>query len=148
MKKERETIMDKRLSRRGFIKKSAAALGTVFICDLTGIFGTGTRNAFKAFSSEGLRENNLSHVNVKLWPGRSERTKQRFADAISEDVVKILECDEKSVSVAIEEVDPIDWKEEVYDPLIQPWPNRFLIPDRFGFPLPSNSVRRPASPGW
>ena len=46
--------MDKRLSCRGFIKRSAVALGTFLVCDLTGIVGTGGRNAFKAFFPEGL----------------------------------------------------------------------------------------------
>jgi 4-oxalocrotonate tautomerase len=111
--------MDKRLSRRGFIKKSAVALGTIAVCDLTTIVGTGRGNAFKALASEGLKENNSPHVSVKLWPGRSEQTKQRLADAIVEDVVNIIGCDEESVSVAIEEIDPKDWKEKVYDPLIR-----------------------------
>ena len=119
MKKERGTIMDKRLSRRGFLKKSAIALGTVVVCGLTGIVGTGRRNAFKALASEGLKENNMSHVSVKLWPGRSAQTKQQLADAIVEDVVNIIGCGEESVSVAIEEVDPKHWKEKVYDPLIR-----------------------------
>jgi 4-oxalocrotonate tautomerase len=57
-------------------------------------------------------------VSVKLWPGRSEKTKQRLADAIVEDVVNIIGCGEESVSDAIEEIDPKDWKEKVYDPLI------------------------------
>ena len=110
--------MDKRLSRRSFIKKGACALGTVAICDLTGIVGTGRRSAFKALASEGLKENNMPHVSVKLWPGRSEQTKQQLADAIVQDVVNIIGCGEESVSVTIEEVDPKDWKEKGYAPLI------------------------------
>jgi 4-oxalocrotonate tautomerase len=111
--------MDKKFSRRGFIKKSAIALGTVAVYDLTWIVGTERGNAFKALASEGLKENNMPHVSVKLWPGRSEQTKQRLADAIIKDVVNIVGCGEESVSVAIEEVDPKDWKEKVYDPLIR-----------------------------
>ena len=111
--------MDKKLSRRGFIKKSAIALVTVAVCDLTWIIGTEKGNAFRALASEGLKENNMPHVSVKLWPGRSEQTKQRLADAIVKDVVNIVGCGEESVSVAIEEVDPKDWKEKVYDPLIR-----------------------------
>jgi 4-oxalocrotonate tautomerase len=111
--------MDKRLSRRGFIKKSAVALGTVAVCNLTCIIGTGRGSAFKALASEELKENNMPHVSVKLWPGRSEQTKQRLADAIVEDVVNIIGCGEESVSVSVEEVDPKDWKEKVYDPLIR-----------------------------
>jgi 4-oxalocrotonate tautomerase len=111
--------MDKKFSRRGFIKKSAIALGTVAVYDLTWIVGTERGNAFKALASEGLKENNMPHVSVKLWPGRSEQTKQRLADAIIKDVVNIVGCGEESVSVAIGEVDPKDWKEKVYDPLIR-----------------------------
>ena len=116
---EKEKSMDKRLSRRGFIKKSAVALGTIAVCDLTAIVGTRRGNAFKALASEGLKENNSPHVSVKLWPGRSEQTKQRLADAIVEDVVNIIGCDEESVSVAIEDVSSGDWKEKVYDPEIR-----------------------------
>jgi len=111
--------MDKRLSRRGFLKKSAVALGTAVVCDLTGFVDTGRGNAFKALASEGLKENNMPHVCVKLWPGRSEQTKQRLADAIVQDVVNIIGCSEDSVSVAIEEVSSGDWKEKVYDPEIR-----------------------------
>ena len=111
--------MDKKFSRRGFIKKSAIALGTVAVYDLTWIVGTERGNAFKALASEGLKENNMPHVSVKLWPGRSEQTKQQLADAIVQDVVDIVGCGEESVSVAIEEIDPNDWKEEFYDPLIR-----------------------------
>ena len=111
--------MDKRLSRRGFIKKSAVALGAVAVGDLTEILSTLGGNAFNALASEGLKENNMTHVSVKLWPGRSEQTKQRLADAIVEDVVNIIRCDEGSVSVSIQDVSSRDWKEEVYDPEIR-----------------------------
>ena len=111
--------MDKRLSRRGFIKKSAVAFGSIAVCDLTGIIGAERVNAFRALASEGLKENNSPHVSVKLWPGRSEQTKQRLADAIVEDVVNIIGCDEESVSVSIEDVSSGDWKEQVYDPEIR-----------------------------
>ena len=111
--------MNKRLSRRGFIKKSAVALGTVAVCNLTEIVGTERVNAFRALASEGFKKNNMSHASVKLWPGRSEQTKQQLADAIVEDVVNIIGCDEESVSVSIEDVSSGDWKEQVYDPEIR-----------------------------
>jgi 4-oxalocrotonate tautomerase len=112
--------MDKKLSRRSFMKKSAVALGTVAACNLTCIIGSGKDDAFKASASEGLMENNSPHhVSVKLWPGRSEQIKQRLADAIVEDVVNIIGCGEESVSVAIEDVSSGSWKEKVYDPEIR-----------------------------
>jgi 4-oxalocrotonate tautomerase len=49
-----------------------------------------------------------------MYPGRSEAQKQQLADAIVKDVVNIAQCEESSVSVAIEEVDPKLWSETVY----------------------------------
>ena len=58
----------------------------------------------------------MPHVIVKLWPGKSERQKARLAEAIARDVIDVLGYGEESVSVAIEEVKPEDWKELVYKP--------------------------------
>ena len=58
----------------------------------------------------------MPHVIVKLWPGKSEQQKKRLADAITNDVMKILSYGEESVSVAIEEVKSQDWTEKVYKP--------------------------------
>ncbi len=53
----------------------------------------------------------MPHVIVKLYPGRTEEQKKRLADEIVRDVVEIAKCAEKSVSVAIVEVNPEDWTE-------------------------------------
>lgn len=58
----------------------------------------------------------MPHVIVKLYPGRSEEQKKRLARAIAQDVVAIVQCDEKYVSVAFEEIDPDQWPERVYRP--------------------------------
>jgi 4-oxalocrotonate tautomerase len=58
----------------------------------------------------------MPHVIVKLYPGRTEEQKKRLADEIVRDVVEIAKCAEKSVSVAIEEVNPEEWTEKVYKP--------------------------------
>jgi 4-oxalocrotonate tautomerase len=58
----------------------------------------------------------MPHVIVKLWPGKSEEQKRRLADAISKDVMNILNYGEESVSVAIEEVSSKSWAEQVYKP--------------------------------
>jgi 4-oxalocrotonate tautomerase len=58
----------------------------------------------------------MPHVIVKLWPGKSEEQKRRLADAISKDVMDILNYGEESVSVAIEEVSSKSWAEKVYKP--------------------------------
>lgn len=60
----------------------------------------------------------MPHVNIKMYPGRSEDIKQELTDAIVRDVVAITKCQEKSVSVAIEEIDSTEWPEKVYKPEI------------------------------
>ena len=58
----------------------------------------------------------MPHVIVKLHPGRSDQQKELLAEEIVKDVVVIAKCEEKSVSVAFEEIDPADWPQKVYKP--------------------------------
>jgi 4-oxalocrotonate tautomerase len=58
----------------------------------------------------------MPHIIVKLYPGRSEQQKIQLANAIVKDVVAIVKCEEKSVSLAIEEIKPEIWAEKVYKP--------------------------------
>jgi 4-oxalocrotonate tautomerase len=58
----------------------------------------------------------MPHVIVKLWPGKSEQQKARLAEEIAKDVMSVLNYGEESVSVAMEEVEPRDWAEKVYEP--------------------------------
>ena len=58
----------------------------------------------------------MPHVIVKLYPGRSEEQKKLLAREIVKSVREIAVCEEKSVSVAFEEVAPADWAEKVYKP--------------------------------
>jgi 4-oxalocrotonate tautomerase len=58
----------------------------------------------------------MPHVIVKMHPGRTVEQKSKLAQAITDSIVKIAKCEEKSVSVAIEEVAPEDWLETVYRP--------------------------------
>src|SRR4051812_11568228 len=58
----------------------------------------------------------MPHVIVKLWPGKSEQQKQRLAQAITDNVMKVLGYGDESVSVAFEEIDANDWGERVYEP--------------------------------
>jgi len=66
----------------------------------------------------------MPHVIVKLYPGRSKLQKTRLAEEIVKDVVAIAKCEEKSVSVAFEEIKPEDWAEEVYKPDILDSPGK------------------------
>jgi len=58
----------------------------------------------------------MPHVIVKLWPGKSEGQKNRLAEAITKNVIDILNYGEESVSVAMEEIKPEDWVAKVYRP--------------------------------
>ncbi len=58
----------------------------------------------------------MPHVIIKLYPGRTEAQKKQLASEIVKDVTAIARCEQKSVSVAFEEVDPQDWVEKVYKP--------------------------------
>jgi len=58
----------------------------------------------------------MPHVIVKMHPGRTIEQKNKLAQAIADSVVKIAGCEDKSVSVAIEEIAPEDWAEKVYRP--------------------------------
>ena len=116
--------MEKQISRRRFLKKSALALSTVSVCDFKGIGSAEQVDASKALSGVALKEEIDPHVIVKLYPGRSEQQKIRLAEAIIKDVVTIIRCGEESVSVAIEEIKPEDWAEKVYKPDILNTPGK------------------------
>ena len=66
----------------------------------------------------------MPHIIVKLLPGRTEQQKARLAEEIVKDVVAIAKCEEKSVSVAFEEIKPEDWAEKVYKPDILDSPEK------------------------
>src|SRR5207302_3000274 len=50
------------------------------------------------------KERTMTHVIVKLWPGKSEQQKARLAEAIAKDVMEILNYGEESVSVTMGDV--------------------------------------------
>jgi 4-oxalocrotonate tautomerase len=70
----------------------------------------------------------MPHVLVKLYSGRSEQQKVRLAEALFEAVVSTLNLEEKSVSVAIEDVEPENWTREVYKPDILDNPKIYKKP--------------------
>lgn len=61
----------------------------------------------------------MPHVIVKMWPGKSEKQKARLAEAITRDVMDVLDYGQESVSIAIEEIKARDWAEQVYRPDIK-----------------------------
>lgn len=56
----------------------------------------------------------MPHVIVKLWPGKSEKQKERLATEITDSVMSVLGYGAESVSVAFEEVEAKDWASKVY----------------------------------
>ena len=58
----------------------------------------------------------MPHVIVKFYKGRTDDVKLQLAKQIVKDVMEATGCEEKVVSVAIEEFDPTEWPEKVYKP--------------------------------
>ena len=116
--------MERQISRRKFLKKSAIALGTAAVGHFEGIGSAEQGSGSKILLGEELGETIDPHVIVKLYPGRSEQQKIRLAEQIVKDVVAFADCDESSVSVSIEEIKPEDWAEKVYKPDILNKPDK------------------------
>ena len=55
----------------------------------------------------------MPHVEIKMFAGRDEELKKKVADAIVDTMIAELGCAKEHLSVAIHDVDPADWNEEV-----------------------------------
>jgi 4-oxalocrotonate tautomerase len=66
----------------------------------------------------------MPHVIVKLYAGRSEAEKARLAEALAGAVRETLGSSDASISVAVEDVSPEEWAEQVYRPHILERPER------------------------
>jgi len=123
--------MEREVSRRNFIRKSALTVGMITISNFKGI-GKAEEWGFRTPTEEELKkikEDKNPHVIIKLFPGRTEQQKIRLAGAIAKDVVNIIGGSEGSVSVAIEEIKPEDWKEKVYKPdILDKWDRLYKKP--------------------
>lgn len=60
----------------------------------------------------------MPHVIAKLRPGMSRERKAGLAEAISQDVMKILGYGEESASVGFEEARAAAWRGQVFQPHI------------------------------
>lgn len=58
----------------------------------------------------------MPHIIVKLLKGRSEEQKKALADELLKAAMSVLDNGTDAFSVAIEEIQPSDWKEKVYVP--------------------------------
>ena len=64
----------------------------------------------------------MPHVNIKLWPGRSEKQKAQLAEEVTKALMKTIGSSEDSISVAIEDVPSNQWTQTVYNPEIRDRP--------------------------
>jgi 4-oxalocrotonate tautomerase len=60
----------------------------------------------------------MPHIVVKMYPGRTPEQKSRLVESITQSVMDSVLCDEKSISISIEEINKEDWCEKVYKPEI------------------------------
>lgn len=58
----------------------------------------------------------MPHVIVKLWPGKTEEQKKDLSDRIAKALTESLGVEDKSISVALEEITKENWTKEVYIP--------------------------------
>lgn len=61
----------------------------------------------------------MPHISVKLYPGRSEQQKSKFAEEVVKLAKATFKCDEKHLSVDIQDIDPTEWARKVYGPEIE-----------------------------
>jgi 4-oxalocrotonate tautomerase len=58
----------------------------------------------------------MPHVIVKVYSGKSEEQNTALAEAVTQAVMGSLGSKDASISVAIEEIPPERWAEDVYKP--------------------------------
>lgn len=63
----------------------------------------------------------MPHIDVKFFPRElNEEQQQALANELSDVIVRHLQSKESSVSVALQQVQPDDWKSQVWDKEIAP----------------------------
>lgn len=55
----------------------------------------------------------MPHIDINLFPGRSDELKKKVADAVIDTMIEELGCQRNHLSVAMHEVDPADWNDFV-----------------------------------
>ncbi|MFX1502806.1 MAG: tautomerase family protein [Promethearchaeota archaeon] len=58
----------------------------------------------------------MPHIIIKMFPGRSEDVKSKMVNEIVQIIKIYTGVEDKSISIAIEEVPPDQWGKEVYKP--------------------------------
>ena len=57
----------------------------------------------------------MPHVEIKCYKGRTDEVKRECAQRVAETIAETLGVNLSSVSVAIKDYPPADWKKEVWD---------------------------------
>jgi 4-oxalocrotonate tautomerase len=62
----------------------------------------------------------MPHITIQMYPGRDDETKQKLADAIVKTASEQLNRGKEHFSVSIEDIPQEEWKERVYNKVIDP----------------------------
>ena len=62
----------------------------------------------------------MPHIEIKCFTGRTDEQKRQCAEKVAEAVAETLGCKLSSVSVAVKDCPPEEWKAEVWDKNIVP----------------------------
>jgi 4-oxalocrotonate tautomerase len=81
----------------------------------------------------------MPHVIVKLLAGRSEQQKHWIAEEVTKAIMATTGNNEQAVSVSLEDVEPGDWTEMVYNPDILGKPDSLYKKPGYK-PAPGGSV--------
>lgn len=57
----------------------------------------------------------MPHIDVNLFPGRTQEQKQKLAEKIVEDAMDILGSPREALSVSMHEVAPENWNNDIAD---------------------------------
>lgn len=68
----------------------------------------------------------MPHVIIKLLSGRSDQQKTRIAEEVTKAIIATANCNEKAVSVSIQDIQPDAWTETVYKPDILNGPGKLF----------------------
>ena len=61
----------------------------------------------------------MPHIAIQMYPGRDDETKKKLAEAILKTAAQELNRGQEHFSVSIEDVPQSEWKEKVYDKVVQ-----------------------------
>jgi len=60
----------------------------------------------------------MPHVNIKHFPSLTKAQQEMLGTEITQVITRVIQCHEDVVSIALEEIDPVIWDEQVYQPEI------------------------------